>query len=39
MKMDLIWGDEVTEQLTRIADLDSIAPEMLQAASPVVVDS
>ena len=39
MKMDLIWGDDVTEQLTRIADLDSIAPEMLQAASPVMVDS
>nr|DAH94186.1 MAG TPA: hypothetical protein [Caudoviricetes sp.] len=39
MRMNLIWGDDVTEAMTRMADLDSIAPEMLQAAAPAAVDA
>ena len=37
--MDLVWSDEVTEQLTKLADLDSIAPEMLKSAAPIAVDA
>lgn len=39
MKMNLVWSDEVTAQLSRIADLDSIAPEMLVAAAPIATDA
>lgn len=39
MRMDLVWSDEVTEQLTKLADLDSIAPEMLKSAAPIAVDA
>mgnify|MGYP000526703802 CR=1 FL=1 len=34
-----MWSDEVTEQLTKLADLDSIAPEMLKSAAPIAVDA
>ena len=34
-----MWSDEVTEQLTRLADLDAIAPEMLNAAVPIATDA
>ena len=39
MRMDLVWSDEVTEQLTKLTDLDSIAPEMLKSAAPIAVDA
>ena len=35
MKMNLLWSDEVTQQLAKLADLDAIAPEMLQSAAPI----
>lgn len=39
MRMNLMWSDEVTEQLTKLADLDSIVPEMLKSAAPIAVDA
>ena len=39
MKMNLLWSDEVTQQLAKLADLDAIAPEMLQSAAPIAADA
>ena len=37
--MNLLWSDEVTQQLAKLADLDAIAPEMLQSAAPIAADA
>ena len=37
--MNLVWSDELTEQLAGMADLDAIAPEMLTAAAPIAMDA
>ena len=39
MRMNLVWSDELTEQLAGMADLDAIAPEMLTAAAPIATDA
>lgn len=39
MRMDLIWPDDITAQMQQMANLDSIAPEMLKAAAPFAVDA
>lgn len=39
MKMNLIWSEDVSAQLARISDLDTIAPEMLTAAAPIATDA
>ena len=39
MRMVLVCSDVVTEQVTKLADLDSIAPEMLKSAAPIAVDA